>query len=37
MNIFVIFGVGIENDVILDDIKLDFIFLCDVKEKLFKL
>lgn len=36
-NISVTFGVGIENDVTLDDTKSDFILLRDAKEKLFKL
>ncbi|CUL47200.1 hypothetical protein LM7424_350221 [Listeria monocytogenes] len=36
-NISVTFGVGIENDVTLDDTKSDFILLRDTKEKLFKL
>lgn len=36
-NISVTFGVGIENDVTLDDTKSDFILLRDTKEGLFKL
>lgn len=36
-NISVTFGVGIENDVTLDDTKSDFILLRDAKEKMFKL